>query len=102
MHVRTAVAGGLLALTAALGVAGAAPAAAQEACDAYSGGCTEPPRVLPTTVTRGSAGTAVSPTAETPSTLPFTGGEVVLLSALGAAAVAGGTALVVAGRRRSA
>jgi hypothetical protein len=35
-----------------------------------------------------------------PSTLPFTGGELVLLTALGAGAVAGGTALVVAGRRR--
>ena len=36
-----------------------------------------------------------------PSTLPFTGGELVLLTALGAGALAGGTALVVAGRRKS-
>ena len=35
-----------------------------------------------------------------PSTLPFTGGEVLLVSLVGAGAVAAGTALVVAGRRR--
>lgn len=40
-------------------------------------------------------------TAQNPSTLPFTGGELVLLTALGLGAVAGGTALVVAGRRKS-
>lgn len=36
-----------------------------------------------------------------PSALPFTGGEIVLISAAGAAAVAAGTAMVVGGRRRS-
>lgn len=36
-----------------------------------------------------------------PETLPFTGGEVVTLTLLGAGAVAGGAALVVAGRRRA-
>jgi hypothetical protein len=36
-----------------------------------------------------------------PETLPFTGGEVVALTLLGAGAVAGGAALVVAGRRRA-
>lgn len=36
-----------------------------------------------------------------PETLPFTGGEVVVLTLVGAGAVAGGAALVVAGRRRS-
>ena len=37
----------------------------------------------------------------TPERLPFTGGEVVALTLLGAGAVAGGAALVVAGRRRT-
>ncbi len=37
----------------------------------------------------------------TPNTLPFTGGDIVLLSLLGAGTLAGGTALVVAGRRRT-
>ena len=40
-------------------------------------------------------------TVNNPATLPFTGGELVLLTALGAGALAGGTALVVAGRRRT-
>lgn len=40
-------------------------------------------------------------TATNPSTLPFTGGEVALLGVVGAGALAVGTALVVAGRRRS-
>jgi hypothetical protein len=38
----------------------------------------------------------------TPSTLPFTGGEVVLLSLAGAGAVVAGTVLVLSARRRSA
>lgn len=38
--------------------------------------------------------------ASTPSTLPFTGGEVVLIAAAGTAAVAAGAGLVVGGRRR--
>lgn len=129
---------GTLAVGAALALSLAAPASAQEVCDAYSGTCTEPPAVLPTSDTRetpdqGGTGTdrtrtgsgtdtngtgsgtdtngsgtgsvsnarpAVQP-AGTPTTLPFTGGELVLFSALGAGAVAGGAALVVAGRRRS-
>jgi hypothetical protein len=44
---------------------------------------------------------ATGGTAQNPSTLPFTGGELVLLTGLGLGAVAGGTALVVAGRRKS-
>lgn len=98
----TAVAAGVLAL----GVASPASAA----CDAYSGTCTQ---VLPTTLTRPNTnpgtnpGTAVNPStvvqsSNTPATLPFTGGELVLLSLAGAGAIAGGVALVVAGRRRAA
>lgn len=50
-----------------------------------------------------SSTTAINPgtTAVNPSTLPFTGGEVALLGVVGAGALAAGTALVVAGRRRS-
>lgn len=40
-------------------------------------------------------------TATNPATLPFTGGEVALLSAVGAGTLLVGTALVVAGRRRA-
>ncbi len=45
--------------------------------------------------------TSSSVQARTPATLPFTGGEVVLIAAAGAAAVAAGAGLVVGGRRRS-
>lgn len=47
----------------------------------------------------GRAGTATTPA--TPATLPFTGGELVLMTAAGLGALAGGTALVVAGRRKA-
>lgn len=40
-------------------------------------------------------------TTSNPSTLPFTGGELIMMTALGLGAVAGGTALVVAGRRKA-
>lgn len=80
------------AAVAALSLLGAAPALA--ACDAYSGGCTSdaPP---PARLTQ-------EPAVQSPTTLPFTGGQLVLLTATGAAALAGGTALVVAARRPSA
>jgi hypothetical protein len=78
------------------------PALAQ-VCDPYSNGCVVPERppvtteVQPSRVTldQGVAG------ATTPTTLLFTGGELVALSALGGVAVAGGVVLVVAGRRRA-
>lgn len=109
MNVRSAVALGGLTFAGLVAVAG--PAAA--VCDAYSGTCTEPPAVLdqeftpaaetPTTTTTTTTQTraSVTPPAETPATLPFTGGELVLVSAVGIGALAGGTALVVAGRRRA-
>lgn len=65
------------------------PAALAQTADYPGTGESTPPTVVKSTVT------------ERPSTLPFTGGEIVLISAAGAAAVAAGTALVVGGRRRS-
>lgn len=103
MHVRPATLAGGMLLGGVLVVSGAAPALA--VCDAYSGSCVEPTKVLPTTLEAPATDVrsrAVVDTGASPSTLPFTGGELVLVSALGAAAVAGGTALVVAGRRRNA
>lgn len=86
-------------------------------CDAYSGGCPSP---VPSNigggdggagtgsgtdtdgdVDAGGAGAGNGGTTSNPSTLPFTGGELVLMTAIGAGALAGGTALVVAGRRRA-
>lgn len=88
-------------------------------CDAYSGGCPPTPPGGAATPIDGSdqdpgsgeapdGGTAnpgggtSTPSGGTsnPSTLPFTGGELILMTAIGAGALAGGTALVVAGRRR--
>ena len=95
MNVRTLAASGALLGAFALPLVASAPAFA--ACDAYSGNC---PSVTPTKSPKGEGGAKQSTTK--PSTLPFTGGEVVLLSAIGAGALVGGTALVIAGRRRSA
>ena len=83
-------------------------------CDAYSGGCPSP-TPSPIDGGDGGAGTGTDTggdeggagtgsgngTTSNPSTLPFTGGELVLMTAVGAGALAGGTALVVAGRRRT-
>jgi hypothetical protein len=82
--------GTLVLASAAIGTA-AAPALAQtKPCDAYSGSCVEgtkhtKPEVRPS---RDVAG------------LPFTGGEVVGLMVVGSGAVAGGTVLLAAGRKR--
>lgn len=64
-------------------------------CDSYSGACVEatkkatpPVQVLP------------RKTVKRPNVLSVTGGEVVLLATVGGGAVAGGTALVLAGRKR--
>jgi hypothetical protein len=106
------------AVALGLAVLTASPAAA--VCEPYSGQC---PAVLPTSQDTAPAqgggdtgvlsGRAVAPgtgvgagtagvgtTSATPSTLPFTGGEVALLSVVAAAAVGSGVVLVVAGRRR--
>lgn len=81
-----------------------APAALADggvACDAYAKTCP----AVPGTQVRGGATTtglpgAVTTRTSTPASLPFTGGDVVLLSLAGSAAIAGGAALVMAGRRR--
>jgi hypothetical protein len=98
----------LATLTASAGAAlllAASVALAQESVvDTYSG-------VIPIQLDRDETA-PVEPTAvkstgvesqsvSSPTTLPFTGGEVVLLTGLGAGALAAGAALVVAGRRRS-
>lgn len=88
-----AITGGLLAgAVAAPGIA----AASAGTCDAYSSSC-------PSTHVKGIHFTKpeVAPTHTTNnSTLPFTGGEIALLSATGIAAVGAGVVLVTAGRRR--
>ena len=85
---------GTLALTACAVLGTATGASAQAPCDSYSGACVSPtatptisPSVLPRRLDRGA-------------TLPLTGGELTALLAVGAAAVGGGSAFVVAGRRR--
>ena len=97
-----------------LGVVGfvGAPAASAQAvvCDAYPQTCPVVPGVLGTQFNQGTgnqtgnqggtSGGAVS-NRSTPNALPFTGGDVVLLSLLGAGTLFGGAALVVAGRRRT-
>jgi hypothetical protein len=82
----TIVAGSILGT----GVAFAAPST----CDAYSTEC--PPEVLPTTITK----TPPVQVEGNSSTLPFTGGEVALMSIAGIGAIGAGTVFVVAGRRR--
>lgn len=81
-----------VALATGIAVAPATAAlAAGTTCDAYSHQCTtvegkkiqKPPAVAPEQ-----------------STLPFTGAEILGMSAAGAAALGGGVVLVVAGRRR--
>lgn len=105
-------------VVAASWVALGASSPALAVCDAYSGGCPSPTPISggdggagtgtdtgagsDTTDDQGGAGTGAGTggTLSNPSTLPFTGGELVLLTVLGAGTLAGGTALVVAGRRR--
>ncbi len=80
---------------------GFAPAAsAQVACDGYGQTCPVVSGDQMTRDTGGAVNARTTPTTGGPSTLPFTGGDIVLLSLAGAAAVAGGAALVAAGRRR--
>lgn len=118
MNVRPLAASGLLVASSWMVVGLATPALA--VCDAYSGGCPSPAvdgqeldggDQTPSTggdtdssgTDGGGSGTNGGGSADgRPSTLPFTGGELVLLSAVGIGALVGGTALVVAGRRKAA
>jgi hypothetical protein len=86
-------AGIVAALALSAGASALAPAVALAApCDSYSQNC---PNVKghhinkPPTVVEGEK-----------QTLPFTGGEIVLMTAAGLGALGAGTAFVVAGRRR--
>ncbi len=66
--------------------------AQQPSCDTYSEACVSPKdEVKPRDQVKGVK--------QVKRTLPFTGGEFVLLILTGAGTVAGGTALVLAGRR---
>ena len=107
-----------------VGFAGAPGALAQSApvCAAYSESCVKSEVVVnpPESGGTGGTGTAgngtgpatggqgsgvagtVSSRSSTPATLPFTGGDVVLVGLAGAGAIATGTVLIVAARRRGA
>ena len=94
-----AVVGGGALLGAPAALAQTAPCAYPFDCPAAGGGSTTP-------AVGGGTGTPSagggSSTAGAAAVLPFTGGEIVLLTATGAGALAAGSALLVAGRRRSA
>jgi hypothetical protein len=86
-----------VAVLGVVGFAGAPAAIAQTAtCNSYSGTCVEPVVVND----RGAGSGTVSGRSSTPASLPFTGGEVLLLGFVGAGALAAGTVLVAATRRR--
>jgi len=92
---RFAAAGGIVA-----GAAMAVPVHAFADCNNYGGGKCGGVTSVPTPTT---PTTNVSAAASSPgSSLPFTGGDVVGLSLIGIGAVAGGTALVRSGRRKTA
>ena len=97
MHLRPTLPAAGLLLGGFLVLATASPAAA--VCDAYSGNCSPAPSVAPSVLPTVAERAVVE--SNDADTLPFTGGELVLMTAVGAGALAGGTALVVAGRRRS-
>jgi hypothetical protein len=97
-----------VAVLGVVGFVGAPAAIAQTAtCNSYSGTCVESD-----VINRGAASDAgsdrnssgvsgtVSGRSSTPASLPFTGGEVLLLGFVGAGALAAGTVLVAATRRR--
>ena len=82
----------LLATGVAVAPAASALAAGTTTCDAYSHKCT---------TVEGKKITQQPPAVEPQdATLPFTGAEILGMSTAGVIALGGGTALVVAGRRR--
>ncbi|MDX6287573.1 MAG: hypothetical protein QOG53_3058 [Frankiales bacterium] len=91
----TAILSGTIVAGSLIGT-GAAFADDPNTCDAYSTSC--PPSVLPTVITK--TNTPPVQVEGNSSTLPFTGGEVALMSIAGIGAIGAGTAFVVAGRRR--
>jgi len=77
--------------------AGAAFAAPSPGCEAYSNACVSPSRIV-TSSPSPTSGTAVL--GEKFTQLPFTGGEIVLMTVAGLIALGGGVTLVLATRRR--
>jgi hypothetical protein len=76
------------------------PAAAFAQTDGGSGEYPTTP-TTPTTQVQGTVVTKAVNTAGTSTSMPFTGGNVALLTVLGLGAVGAGTAIVILGRRRS-
>ena len=92
---KLSIAAATLAVGGVFVAPGAAFAATERHCDAYSHHCTTVQGekvVKPPTVVEGTKVT----------TLPFTGAEIVLMTVVGGAALGAGTAFVVSGRRRRA
>jgi hypothetical protein len=87
-----ALAGGIATATV-LGTAGAASAKTIRVCDAYGSNCHNV-QVKPVKIVK-HPGTQVKG-----EKLPFTGGEIALMSLAGVGALGAGTVLVAAGRRR--
>lgn len=121
MSVRPAALAGGLLIGTVLTLGAAAPALAAP-CDAYSRTCANtPPGIIdgntdapgsghaggPAAGNTGNPGAsdagnpAAGTTGDEGRSLPFTGAELILTTMLGGAAVAGGTVLVLAGRRRA-
>jgi hypothetical protein len=94
-----------VAVLGVVGFVGAPAAIAQTAnCAIYADACVESVVIndraaVSDRKSSGVSGT-VSGRGSTPASLPFTGGEVLLLGLVGAGAIAAGTALVAATRRR--
>lgn len=74
-------------------------ASAQEACP-YPFDPANPVCVDDTSSDRGPSRTTDATSTEVASTLPFTGGEITMLTLVGAGALAGGIGLIAAGRKR--
>lgn len=111
MNLRPIIASGVVAASCCFVAGTAGPAAA--VCDAYSGVCpteappkgdgsTDKPAPAVKPATAVNPARVTKPAASQPDTLPVTGGELVLLTAVGVGVLAGGAALVVAGRRKKA
>lgn len=88
----------------AAGAVALAPAAsaAPDPCDAYSQTCAPKPTtsVLGEKTTKPTPTTQVKGVKDTNTVLPFTGAQLTLLLAVGAAGIGAGTALTAAGRKR--
>ncbi len=85
-------------IAAGISLSGAPAALAQDTCAYVPEECVEPTEVLPTTLERSE----VNGRSNVDTTLPFTGGETAVAALVGVGAIAGGAALVVAARRRTA